>query len=420
MNFMYGNTEENNALWVSDVNQYVKAVMENDALLSSISVRGEISNLKYHTSGHIYFTLKDENSELSAVMFRSYAQSLRFSAKNGMKVVAYGRVSVYEKSGKYQLYVSAMLDDGIGILQLEYERLFEKLKSEGIFDADQKKKLPQIPNCIGIITSPTGAAIRDIINVTGRRWPYAKIVLYPALVQGEDAPQTLCSGLEYLNADGECDVIIIGRGGGSIEDLWAFNDESVVRSIYASKIPVISAVGHETDFTLSDFVADCRAPTPSAAAELAVPDREEIRMRIDEVFSKTDSIFFKTLSDKKNKLFSQHEQMNALSPSGRLKADKQLLSQRAKLLEISFFQKIERKKGAFQKTLEILEANNPLSLLTRGYSMTENEEGSILSSVKTLKRDDNITVRLFDGSIKAKITEVKTTPKVRTRKDAKT
>ena len=403
----FGQDAKEQILSVADVNRYVKMLMDNDALLSSVSVRGEISNLKYHTSGHLYFTLKDADAELSAVMFRSSAAGMKFTAKNGMQVTAYGRISVYEKSGKCQLYVSAMIDNGVGNLQLEYERLFRKLSEEGLFTEARKKPLPKIPKCIGIITSPTGAAVRDMINVTGRRWPMAKILLYPSLVQGNEAPRSLCQGIEYLNADKACDVIIIGRGGGSIEDLWAFNDERVVRAIAASDIPVISAVGHETDYTLSDFAADKRAPTPSAAAELAVPDRAEFKIRLDDAFGKSENAFNRLLTAKKTLFNSLAKQLDLCSPVGRLQNEKNMLTHRYELMEKAMMAMLDRRKDRLGSAAGRLDAINPLAVLGRGYSVAKKNDGSIIGSAAKLKEGEDISILFADGEAEARILTVR-------------
>ena len=275
--------ERDNAdiLSVSALNNYIKNIFENNRTLSSVTVRGEISNFVNHRSGHLYFTLKDADGQIRSVMFKSRALTLKFMPESGMKVIVHGSVTVYPRDGSYQLYATSMQPDGIGALYLAYEQMKERLAKEGLFDESHKLPIPRIPATVGVITSPTGAAVRDIINVTGRRFPQAKILLYPALVQGEGAEASLISALDYLDKSGLCDVIIIGRGGGSIEDLWAFNGESLARRIYYATTPIISAVGHETDFTICDFVADMRAPTPSAAAEIAVPDRRELAQRLD-------------------------------------------------------------------------------------------------------------------------------------------
>ena len=397
--------ERDNTLTVGELNRYVKMLMDNDALLSAVSVRGEISNLKYHSSGHLYFTLKDGEAEISAVMFRSAAMNLKMVARDGMQVIAFGRVSVYEKGGKCQLYVSAMLDNGIGALQLEYERLKKQLEAEGLFDNDKKRPLPKFPKCIGIITSPTGAAVRDMINVTGRRWPSAKILLYPALVQGEQAPASLCTGLDLLNATEECDVIIIGRGGGSIEDLWAFNDERVVRRVAASEAPIISAVGHETDFTLCDFAADLRAPTPSAAAELAVPDRDEMRIRLDELLGRIENASMRIVNFKREKFSSVAKRLELLSPSGRLAVEKKDLERVKVKLNQGIERIVQKRREALSVYSAKLVAINPLAVLSRGYSYTQREE-TVISSVNQIKSGDVVNIRFADGSASAEIISV--------------
>ena len=409
MNYGYKPLDDRDgAISVGEANRYVKMLMDNDALLNSVCIVGEISNLKYHSSGHIYFTLKDDEAELSAVMFRSSAQGLKFAAANGMKVRAYGRISIYEKSGKCQMYVSAMLDDGIGALQREYERLLKKLTDEGLFAQERKRPLPKLPSCIGVITSPTGAAVRDIINVTGRRWPAAKILLYPSLVQGADAPESLCHGIEMLNAYGECDLIIIGRGGGSIEDLWAFNDERVVRALAASGVPTISAVGHETDFTLCDFVADLRAPTPSAAAEIAVPDRNEYLQRLDATIDTLDSAIFRIISSKKKVLLANEKSLALCSPSARLDVEKKLLIQKQAMLDKAVEVIFAQKRGSFESVCSTLSAVNPLAVLMRGYGVVKNSDGRIVSSVNMISIGEDIKIRVSDGEAVARIIEVNT------------
>ncbi len=393
-------------LSVGEANRYVKMLMDNDALLTSICICGEISNLKYHSSGHIYFTLKDEEAELSAVMFRSAAQSLRFTANNGMRVRAYGRISLYEKSGKCQIYVSAMLDDGIGALQIEYERLRKKLSDEGLFAQERKRPIPKIPSCIGIITSPTGAAVRDMINVTGRRWPASKILLYPALVQGAGAPESLCMGIELLNAYDACDVIIIGRGGGSAEDLWAFNDERVVRTLAASRIPTISAVGHETDFTLCDFVADRRAPTPSAAAELAVPDKNEYSQRPDDAFERVAAAVSRVISEKKMILSANEKRLEISSPMTRLNAERKLLLNKTELLDRLIDDVYNQKESALKAAADKLTVINPLAVMGRGYSVTRNPDGRVISSAASLHVDDEMFIRFADGEAHAKVIDI--------------
>ena len=395
-------SKRDNTLTVGELNRYVKMLMDNDALLSAVSVQGEISNLKYHSSGHLYFTLKDGEAEISAVMFRSSAMNLKMIAKDGMQVIAFGRVSVYEKSGRAQLYVSAMLDNGIGALQLEYERLKKQLEAEGLFDEKRKRPIPRLPKCIGIVTSPTGAAVRDMINVTGRRWPSAKILLYPSLVQGDQAPLSLCMGLDVLNASGECDVIIIGRGGGSIEDLWAFNDERVVRRVASSEVPIISAVGHETDFTLCDFAADLRAPTPSAAAELAVPDRDEMQIRLDELFARIDNTMLRVFSVKREGFSNIANRLELLSPKGKLAMEKKDLEQKRRALLQGFERVIQKKRESLSLASAKLSAINPLAVLGRGYSYSQ-KNGAVVSSVKQINVGDQIDIRFADGRAVAEI-----------------
>ena len=397
--------KRDSTLTVGELNRYVKMLMDNDALLSAVSVQGEISNLKYHSSGHIYFTLKDGDAEISAVMFRAAAMNLKMVARDGMQVIAFGRVSVYEKGGKCQLYVSAMLDNGIGALQLEYERLKKQLESEGLFDKERKRPIPKFPRCMGIITSPTGAAVRDMINVTGRRWPSAKILIYPALVQGEQAPESLCVGLDVLNAANACDVIIIGRGGGSIEDLWAFNVERVVRRVAASEIPIISAVGHETDFTLCDFAADLRAPTPSAAAELAVPDRDEMSVRLDELIGRMENATSRTVNLKRERFLNIVNRLELFSPSGRLAVSKKELEQKRLALEQGFERIIQKKREGLSIASAKLTAINPLAVLSRGYSYSQ-KDGAVISSVVQIAEGDRIDIRFADGSASAEIISV--------------
>lgn len=394
-------------LSVGEANRYVKMLMDNDSLLSSISIQGEISNLKYHSSGHLYFTLKDPEAEISAVMFRSAAAGLKMRVTDGMRVIAYGRISVYEKSGKCQIYVSAMVDNGIGVLQLEFERLKKMLAEEGLFDEQRKRPIPKFPRCIGIITSPTGAAVRDMINVTGRRWPSTKILLFPSLVQGEQAPNSLCLGLEYLNATNACDVIIIGRGGGSIEDLWAFNDERVVRSVAASSIPVISAVGHETDFTLCDFAADLRAPTPSAAAELATPDADEIKLRLDELIGRAEGIALSVLNIKRKAVSELSKRLELSSPSGRLELERKQLSLVSERLEQTIARTIQKNRERFSVLATELGAINPLAVLGRGYSYSQ-KDGSVVASIEQISVGDKIDIRFSDGIAEAEILSLKT------------
>ena len=387
---------------VTELNSYIKGLFDNNRTLNAISVRGEISNFTYHRSGHLYFTLKDEGAQVKAVMFRSSAASLKFMPENGMKVIVRCSVSVYVQGGAYQLYVSSMQPDGIGALYLAYEQLKSRLSAEGLFSEENKQQLPQVPTKIGVITSPTGAAVRDIINVLGRRFPLATVYLYPALVQGEGAEDNLISGIDYFDKSGLADLIIIGRGGGSIEDLWAFNGERLARRIFECRIPVISAVGHETDFTICDFVADLRAPTPSAAAELAVPDIRELLLKLDTVTDRCIAALDRTVE-------RQNTRLSKL-------LDSSLLSKPGKIFEL-FDEKLSELYGnactavdkqitdaALRLVLASGKADSlsPLSVLSRGYSVIS-KNGAILKSVEELSIGDNLNIRLSDGSVSAEV-----------------
>ena len=401
------NTASNNtALSVSAVNRYIKALVNNDEVLSSIAVRGEISNFKRHSAGHLYFTLKDDGGEISAVMFRADAARMNFNPADGMRVIIYGSIDVYEKSGRYQLYARTMLSDGIGAMAEAYERLKKKLEAEGLFAEERKRPLPRFPERIGVITAPTGAAIRDILNITGRRYPQAEIRIYPSLVQGADAPASLCMGMEYLNAEGLCDLIIIGRGGGSIEDLWAFNDENLVRTVAASKIPVISAVGHETDFTLCDFAADRRAPTPSAAAEIAVPDREAFMSAVENRQKNLDSVIENILRMKRNAVESRNQTLMARSPEARLMRMRDGVANGEQRLHTRIDSIYGKQMAAFDGLVKRLDALNPLSILSRGYSAVKNEQGGIISRVEDMEKGQTVTLIMADGSACAEIVSI--------------
>ncbi len=397
----------NNALSVTQLNNYIKTLMENDDFLRSVCIRGEISNFKRHSSGHLYFTLKDEGAEISAVMFRSSAERLSFVPRDGGRVTVYGRVSVYEVTGKYQIYVSAMTDDGAGLLYAEYIKLLEKLKSEGLFDAQRKKSIPRFPKKVGIVTSPTGAAIRDMINVTGRRFPSAEILISPALVQGVQAPADLCRALTLLDTIGDCDVIIIGRGGGSIEDLWAFNDEMLVRSVAAANTPIISAVGHETDTTLCDYAADMRAPTPSAAAEQAVPDRYSLIQMLDEKQANIDKMLVRRILSLRNRIDAVSRHIDILSPTDRTRTMRKRLDADMLLLNASIENILKQKRTMLSGAVGKLEAVNPLAVIKRGYSMTMTEDGRIVSSVEQIQKQQKISVLVSDGVIVAQIQDTR-------------
>ncbi len=398
--------ENANALTVSDLNNFIKNIFETNRTLSSVTVRGEISNFTNHRSGHLYFSLKDEDGQIRAVMFRSRAQTLKFMPESGMKVVVHGSVTVYPRDGSYQLYVSSMQPDGIGALYLAYEQLKERLALEGLFDAEHKLALPAYPRRIGVITSPTGAAIRDIINVSGRRYPNADLYIYPALVQGAGAEESLISALDYLDKSRLCDVIIIGRGGGSIEDLWAFNSETLARRIYAATTPIISAVGHETDFTICDFVADMRAPTPSAAAEIAVPDKRDLLMRIDSYNERLVKGLERKVERASEKLRNLEqrvdkrvllERINALRESARVYGDKS---------SVLVSNKIAILRENLGKNAGKANALSPLATLDRGYSIAQNQSGKIIKSTSELKPGDSFKLTLSDGIVEGSVTHV--------------
>ena len=391
---------------VSDLNEYIKNIFENNRTLSSVTVRGEISNFVNHRSGHLYFSLKDPDGQIRAVMFRSRAQTLKFMPESGMKVILHGSVTVYPRDGSYQLYVSSMQPDGIGALYLAYEQMKARLADEGLFDESHKRPIPAFPRRIGVITSPTGAAVRDIINVTGRRYPNAELYLYPALVQGEGAEDSLVRALDYLDRSGLCDLIIIGRGGGSIEDLWAFNSEKLARRIFAADVPIISAVGHETDFTICDFVADLRAPTPSAAAELAVPDKRELMLRID---SYDDRLHLAL----KNKLIRSKERLsNIIARSESFSLDNMVKSKRETLVRLYekanmlISSRMEKARERFALSVEKTDILSPLSILSRGYSIAQ-LDGRIIKTKDEIKIDDSLSLILSDGEIDVRVTDIK-------------
>ncbi len=394
---------ERAALSVTQLNGYIKLMMDNDDFLSSVAIRGEISNFKRHTSGHLYFTLKDERSEISAIMFRSAADRLGFMPRSGMTVVVYGKVSVYEATGKYQIYASAMTDDGIGEMYRQFLLLKAKLEAEDLFAPDKKRPLPTYPKRIGVVTSPTGAAIRDIINVTGRRYPTAELLISPALVQGVEAPASLCAALELLIATGECDVIIIGRGGGSSEDLFAFNDEALVRAVAACPVPIISAVGHETDTTLCDYAADLRAPTPSAAAETSVPDRLALIQGLVDKEDKLEASIERILTSYAKRVNEFSLQLDARSPGARLENARTRISRAGELLHKTMVNTVDSKRLMLGAAVGRLEGVNPMSVINRGYSMTLDGSGNIVSSIRDVNTGDGISVRIKDGSIFARV-----------------
>lgn len=387
---------------VSDLNNYIKTVFENNRTLASVSVRGEISNFTNHRSGHLYFSLKDEDGQIRAVMFRSRAASLKFLPESGMKVIVHGSVTVYPRDGSYQIYVSSMQPDGIGALYLAYEQMKARLAEEGLFDEMYKKPIPEYPSRIGVITSPTGAAVRDIINVTGRRFPQAEIYVYPALVQGDGAEDSLICALDYLDRSRLCDVIIIGRGGGSIEDLWAFNSERLARRIFAAEVPVISAVGHETDFTICDFVADMRAPTPSAAAEIAVPDRRELMMRLDSYYERLVSSLSTKVVRARERFEYTKNNLNKFSPSVIIEQKRDQVSRYGDIATLMIYSRLERARERLALSAGKADALSPLSILSRGYSIAESN-GRILRSIDEIDVGDDFELVMSDGVIEARV-----------------
>ena len=393
-------------LSVSQLNEYLKMLLDGDTALSNVYVRGEISNFTTPRSGHLYLTLKDEDGQVKAVMFRTYASRLIFRPEDGMKVIAHGRVSLYGPSGQYQLYIDDMQPDGAGALALRYEQLRRKLESEGLFDESRKKPLPVMPMRIGVVTSPTGAAVQDIRNILGRRFPCAEMILFPSAVQGAEAPEQLCMGIEFFGTTGLCDVIIIGRGGGSIEDLWAFNDESLARAIAACSVPIISAVGHESDFTICDFVADRRAPTPSAAAELAVPDRGELVSQLSLMRARMATLANGYVAREK-RYFSQIANAPVFQKPERLMDRFRMsLSEREERLDRTAERHLETRCQRLLSLCGRLDAMNPLSVLSRGFAAVSCG-GKAVMKASSLSAGDAIEIRFADGSVRAVVNDKK-------------
>lgn len=395
--------KERMTLSVTQLNEYIKMLLDGNPVLSDVLVRGEISNFTNHRTGHFYFSLKDESGIVRAVMFKAYASRLAFVPEDGMRVTVHGRVSSFVRDGQYQIYVDDIQPDGVGSLYIAFEQLKRKLEAEGLFDKERKRPIPKLPRRIGIVTSPTGAAIRDMINVLGRRFPYAEIILYPALVQGQGAAPSIVEGIRYFNETRSADVLIVGRGGGSMEDLWAFNDEALARCVAASGIPIISAVGHETDFTICDFAASMRAPTPSAAAELAVPDTDDIKRRLENVNTRNRNTIQANLSQARQKLES-------ISKTGVLSSPDRLLDER-RMNVLYCTEKLQRQasevlsggKIRFAGIAEKLGALNPLGIISRGYSAVTGEKGDVIRSASQLKKGDAVKIRFYDGYAEAEI-----------------
>lgn len=391
---------------VSAVNQYIKTTLEGDRQLKSLSVRGEVSNLRIQQSGHIYFDLKDKQSSIKSVIWRSTAARLRYQLKNGMQLVAVGRIGVYDVAGQYQLILSSVTPDGAGDLALALEQLKEKLAAEGLFDAANKKKLPSHPKLIGVVTSASGAVIRDIYNVSKRRDPFSRIILYPAQVQGEGSSKQIAEGIEFFNSRYPVDVLIVGRGGGSAEDLWCFNEEPVVRAIYASRIPVISAVGHETDTTLSDYAADVRASTPSQAAELAVPMISEELGYIRSLQKRLAIAAKAKISIKKQLVEGMLSRTVFKTPERLLERKHQQLDDLSEKLQIMTRLLLDKKRQHLLRTIDRLELMNPVHILKSGYGLLEDSNGQPVTSVDRVSDGEVIKIRLEDGILKAEVLNV--------------
>ncbi|MBO5321189.1 MAG: exodeoxyribonuclease VII large subunit [Clostridia bacterium] len=393
------------ALSVKQLNFYVKNLIEGDPRLSSICVLGEISNLKNHySSGHIYFTLKDNDASISCVMFRSFASRLKFDLENGMQVAVRGRVSVYEKDGQYRIYAEDITEAGLGDIARRFEQVKVKLEKEGLFDPDSKRPLPKFPKKIAVVTSSSGAAVRDILNILSRRWPVAEVLMCPVSVQGDFAVPEMLEALDGLYALEGIDLCIIGRGGGSAEDLWAFNDEKLAYKIYEAPFPVISAVGHETDFTISDFVADLRAPTPSAAAELAVPDMAEILSQLGAYKDRLSNLL--KLKFENCKLRLERVSLDKNTAVEFLNSKAEIIDRLSDKLSVELKEKINSCKLEFSENAGKLDALSPLKTMARGFSVVSRAE-KVLQSVKELKQDDLIDIRFADGTVKAKVKEIK-------------
>ena len=388
-------------LSVSDVNQYIKGLLDRDALLGALCIRGELSNYKIYPSGHHYFTLKDSGGTLRCVMFRGSAIRLRFRPENGMKVLVTGRVTVFPRDGAYQLYCEHLTPEGVGDLYIAFEQLKAKLQAEGLFDQAHKQPLPQYPARIAIVTSSAGAAVHDMLRILSKRFPLTKVLLLPVRVQGVEAPAEICGAIRYVNRFQFADVIITGRGGGSIEDLWAFNDERVARMIHQSQIPVISAVGHEPDVTISDFVADLRAATPSNAAELAVPDQADLRERILSLQSRLQQAMNRKVKLSRQQLDGLQSKRVLQSPMIYLQDKRMLLDYQEKRLAAQMQQSVAQKKQRFIRLTSAMDAMSPLKVLARGYAMAKNTRGHVLTDAAAVQAGETVTVQLYSGQFDA-------------------
>lgn len=392
------------ALDISEANSYIKRILINDPILYNLRVKGEISNFKVHSSGNVYLSLKDEKSKLNCIIFKSnYDKSLNLD--NGVKIIASGYISVYERDGAYQLYINEVEIEGIGNLYIEFNKLKEKLKKEGLFDTKYKKEIPKMPKAIGIVTSPTGAVIRDIINVTKRRFPKIDIKLYPVNVQGQKSAKDICEGIEFFNKMENVDTIIVGRGGGSLEELWSFNEEIVAREVFKSKIPIISAVGHETDFTICDFVSDMRAPTPSAAAEIATPDLSQIYYRLDNIRNRMNRSLNNQVILDNEKLMNTFEKINNYMKNYVIKDKVIQLDQIYDKINFRLEQNLETSKEKLSKKAALLHNLSPLATISRGYSIVE-KNNKVINSIKEVDINEDINITLKDGSLECNVNKI--------------
>lgn len=395
-----------NVYSVGQVNTYIKNMFQQDYLLNRLYVKGEVSNCKYHTSGHIYFSLKDETGAIACVMFASQRGSLKFRMEEGQRVIVLGSVRVYERDGKYQLYASEIIQDGVGLLYERFQALKKELEEMGMFAPEYKKRIPPYCKTVGIVTAPTGAAIRDIMNIASRRNPYVQLILYPALVQGEQAAASIVNGIETLDAL-HPDVIIVGRGGGSMEDLWAFNEEAVARAIFHCQTPVISAVGHETDTTIADYAADLRAPTPSAAAELAVYNLREVLEKQESCKDRMNQALYHKVQYLKKTLETYELRLKTLSPKQQLFEKRTLASELQNQLEQRMNDNLREKRFLLQMYIEKLNGLSPLKKLNQGYSFVSDHEGKAVTSVEKIAVGEELTIHVTDGEIRAKVEEMK-------------
>ena len=394
-------------LSITALNEYIQRKLDADSLLSQVAVRGEISNYKMYPSGHHYFTLKDEGGALKCVMFKGNAMRLRFRPENGMKVIAMGKVSVYPRDGAYQLYCTAMAVDGVGDLHAAFEQMKQKLAAQGLFDPAHKKPIPPFPGTIGIVTSSAGAAVHDMLRILRKRYPLTRVKLLPVRVQGAEAPGEIAAAIRYANFHNLCDVLIVGRGGGSMEDLWAFNEEAVAWAIYESRIPVISAVGHEPDVTISDYVADLRAATPSNAAELVVPDMQTLLQNLDEKSGAMAAALQRQLKGARQHLTVLAGSAALQSPTGYLEQKEKQLDYLKNRLISAQNRNLSQKQQRFVQNVAKLDAMSPLKVLTRGYAMAENEAGDLIRSVRQVKTGDKLNVRFSDGTVETTVRDTK-------------